>query len=77
VAARADADHADGEVIEMLDGTEPVVKGATFEWDGAVHCKVHRVAEDGTYADFTMTQGGSSWGKRMPLPLPASFVRIS
>lgn len=61
----------------MLDGTEPVVKGATYKWDGAVHCKVNRVARDGSHADFTMTRGGSSWGKRMPLPLPETFVRIS
>jgi len=66
----------------MLDGTEKIIKGARYEWaplDGwaEVDCVVNRVAGDGTWADFTMSRGGSSWGKRMPLPLPSSFVRIS
>jgi hypothetical protein len=64
----------------MLDGTEPVVKGSVFEWGGegpAVHCRANRVAANGQWADFTMTRGGSSRGKRMALPLPASFVRVS
>lgn len=61
----------------MLDRTEKVVKGATYEWNGAVHARVNRVAADGTWADMTMTRGGSSWGKRQPLPLPETFVRIS
>lgn len=67
-----------------MDGTEPIVKGAVFEWYGpdagrvgGVHCAVNRVAGDGSWADFTMTAGGSSWGKRMALPLPSSFVRVS
>jgi hypothetical protein len=57
-------------------------KGAVYQWSGGdvpgrgVDCVVHRVARDGTWADFTMTRGGSSWGKRMPLPLPESFVRV-
>lgn len=61
----------------MLDGTEPVVKGSVFEWNGEVRCVVNRVAGDGSHADFTMTRGGSSWGKRMALPLASSFVRVS
>lgn len=67
----------------MLDGTEPIVRGSVFEWRQewstecrSVHCQVQRVAEDGTWADFTMTAGRSSWGKRLPLPLAPSFVRV-
>lgn len=53
-----------------------IEKGAEYLWDGAVRCRVNRVAADGTWADFTMTRGRSSWGKRVPLPLTESFVRI-
>jgi hypothetical protein len=63
-------------VSGVPDGTEKVAKDAVYEWSGAVRCVVNRVAGDGTWADFTMTQGGSSWGKRMPLPLDESFVRV-
>jgi hypothetical protein len=61
----------------MSDKGKPIVKGAEFQWNGAVNCKVNRVASNGTWIDLTCTRGGSSWGKRQALPLPDSFVRIS
>lgn len=53
----------------------PVVRGTVFVWDDVVRCKVQRVAKDGTWADMRCTQGGSSWGRRMKLPLAEVFVR--
>jgi hypothetical protein len=62
---------------------EKVTKGSVFDWHtpdagtvGAVRCTVNRVAGDGTWVDFTATAGGSSWGKRMKLPLPETFVQV-
>lgn len=60
----------------------PIRKGSAFRWSGGlypqpVRCIVNRVAPDGSWADFTMSCGGSSWGKRMTLPLPKTFVRVS
>jgi len=65
----------------MPNGTEKVSRGDVFEWlpqgdTAMVICRVNRVAADGMWADFTMTCGGSSWGKRMLLPLPKTFVRV-
>lgn len=59
----------------MPDQTEAVTRGAVYEWD-RVRCVVNRVDRDGEWADFTMTGGGSSWGRRMALPLPGTFVRV-
>jgi NTP pyrophosphatase (non-canonical NTP hydrolase) len=53
-----------------------LTRGAVFVWEkpsGSVRCVVNRVADDRTWADFTMTSGGSSWGERIALPLPESF----
>lgn len=64
----------------MPDEDKPIAKGSVFEWrvplQRAVRCTVNRVAEDGSWADFTMTGGGSSWGKRMALPLDSAFKRV-
>lgn len=61
---------------------DDIHKGSIFEWRSGEHplavcCAVNRVARDASWADFTMTAGGSSWGKRMTLPLPETFRRIS
>lgn len=64
----------------MAEEERPIRRGSVFKWSrvtSAVTCTVQRVAKDGSWADFTMTGGGSSWGKRMALPLPSTFVRES
>lgn len=59
----------------VLDGLDTVNRADVYDWRG-VRCVVNRVAKDRSWADFTMTRGGSSWGKRMWLPLDPAFERI-
>lgn len=61
---------------DLLAQASPVKKGDQFAWMGT-KLTVRSVARDGSYANvLVQQQGGASWTKRQPLPLPADAVRI-
>jgi hypothetical protein len=58
--------------------TAPVSKGDRYLFGAqpSVVVTVTRVARDESWADIRCTVPGSTWTKRQPLPLSATFRRV-